>query len=375
MPRSLDVEKLSESLASLGLSQSDLAKQVGVSRNAVSKWMKGEALPRPDKLLKVALAAGLSYDDIIRTTNEREPVVAFRKRGARKTRSEHVQRAKDMGRLLERLVPFVPFDDLRQHPTLKSPVPEYNYLQRVARDVRKQVGVAQNEPVEFHSLVQRFDEFSVVLVPVMWGRREAHENALHIRLPESDTTWIYLNLDTHSHDFKFWISHELGHVISPTLSDDEAEDFADRFACALLFPRECAEEAYGELRRFSNPRSILGRLTGLAEQFGISPITVLEGVEEYVRASGSEPLSFERKLVYPAATNFNKQHYTVREALFNGDDPAAASYIERSESVFSTPFFDALRKYLRESQADASFVHAVLNCPLVDARAIASELG
>lgn len=56
-------------------------------------------------------------------------------------------------------------------------------------------------------------------------------------LPESDTTWVYLNLDTNVHDLKFWMAHELGHCLSPSLTGTEvAEDFADAFAGALLFP-------------------------------------------------------------------------------------------------------------------------------------------
>jgi len=40
------------------------------------------------------------------------------------------------------------------------------------------------------------------------------------------------------HDFKFWMAHELGHCLSPSLTGEDAEDFADGFVGALLFPKD-----------------------------------------------------------------------------------------------------------------------------------------
>jgi len=340
----------------------------------VSKWLGGRSFPRPDKLLKLALAVGLPYDELVCETPTNEPVVAFRKRGARKTTAAHVARAKDMGRLLARLVPYLPFDDLRQPPSLRKPNTDYAYLQRVSREIRGEIGVAPDAPVGFHALIQRFEDFSVVLVPVLWGRKDAHENALHIRLPESETTWVFLNLDSHAHDFKFWIAHELGHVVSPSLAGDVAEDFADRFAGALLFPEACAANAYVTLRRRSNPASLLGQLSELAKAFEVSPITVFEEVAQWAKAHGEPALEIEKRAIYPVTTHFNKGFPTIRENLFDGEEPSAADYIEKARSLFRTPFFEALSAYLRESGAGAGYVHAILNTSLVDAKEIAAEL-
>jgi hypothetical protein len=241
--------------------------------------------------------------------------------------------------------------------------------------VRQKIGVASNDPVDFHSLIQRFEEFAVVLVPVMWGEKDAHQNALHIRLPESETTWIFLNLDSQSHDFKFWVSHELGHVISPSLVGDEAEDFADNFAGALLFPETCAAEEYPVLRRRSNVGSIINHIKDVAQRFGVSPITIFEEIDRYARAHGEQPIGLKKASIYPAATNFNKRYYTIRENCFDDEEPTVASYIKKSEEIFRTPFFNALSSYLRESEAGAGYVHAVLDTSLVDAKAIAVELG
>lgn len=49
----------------LGLSQEKLAEQVGVSRQAVSKWEVGDAVPDTDKLLPLARALGISVDTLL----------------------------------------------------------------------------------------------------------------------------------------------------------------------------------------------------------------------------------------------------------------------------------------------------------------------
>lgn len=49
----------------LGLSQEKLAEQLGVSRQAVSKWELGDAVPDTDKLVPLARALGISVDTLL----------------------------------------------------------------------------------------------------------------------------------------------------------------------------------------------------------------------------------------------------------------------------------------------------------------------
>lgn len=70
-----------------GLSQEGLAEQVGVSRQAVSKWEVGDAVPDTDKLVPLARALGITTDYLLgNMSDEREeperPDSATQKRGA-----------------------------------------------------------------------------------------------------------------------------------------------------------------------------------------------------------------------------------------------------------------------------------------------------
>ena len=51
--------------AALGLSQERLAELVGVSRQAVSKWEVGDALPDTDRLLPLARVLEITVDELL----------------------------------------------------------------------------------------------------------------------------------------------------------------------------------------------------------------------------------------------------------------------------------------------------------------------
>ena len=72
-----------------GLSQERLAEQVGVSRQAVSKWEVGDAIPDTDKLVPLARALGITVDELLgnspeepeRSEEKKEPVVIVKQPG------------------------------------------------------------------------------------------------------------------------------------------------------------------------------------------------------------------------------------------------------------------------------------------------------
>ena len=120
---------------------------------------------------------------------------------------------------------------------------------------------------------------------------------------------------------------------------------------------------------------MINHIKRVAERFRVSPITVFEEIDRYARSHEYAPLRLDKKAIYPAATNFNKRYDTIRETLLDREAPSAAAYIKKAEEIFRTPFFKALSEHLREAEAGAGFVHAIMNISIMDAKAIVSELG
>lgn len=56
----LNMNKVIESATRTGLNRSRLAKDLDVSRETVSQWLKGGKFPRPDKPLKLSMYLGLN---------------------------------------------------------------------------------------------------------------------------------------------------------------------------------------------------------------------------------------------------------------------------------------------------------------------------
>lgn len=374
--KELNVKKIAEKLDSLGLSQSNLASELHVSREAVSKWMKNEKFPRAEKVLRLAKLLKLHFDEIVtKIEPEGGPVIAFRKKGSHKISKDYIEDAKYMGSLLEKLVPYLPFDDFYRPPSLMDPNLDFDYIHKITKEIRANIGAAGKSEIPFQSLIIFFSQYRAVIIPVFWGSREQHENALHIYLPKTMTTWIYLNLDSKIHDFKFWMAHELGHVISPDLKGDKAEDFADAFAGALLIDEETAESEYIHLRQLGTIPKQINRIKAIAQDLVVSPITVYYEINKYAKHTKKPEIDLEtNRAIFKATTVFGKQFKTVSQILFNNRKPAPAEYISCPKEVFQSPFFDALRTFLKESKRSAGFIQNILSLPLADAQLLYEEL-
>ena len=374
MEKKLNIQRISQSMDEKGYNQAALSQNLGVSRTIVSAWFKGRKFPRPDKLLKLGLELGLPFHDlVIKSITASEPIVAFRKKGRRKTTDLHIENAKEIGQLLDLLVPYLPFEDLFEPPSLKTPKLDYSYIQKAAQRIRSEIKVKDSELIDFEQMIGKLNNFEVILIPVFHGKCEHHENALHIFLPTSKTTWIFLNLDSNLHDFKFWMAHELGHVLSPSLTGDSAEDFADIFAQALLFPGIQAKRAYMSLKRLRSSRSRIREIIKLADSLTISPITVYKAINDFATASGLVELNLEPD-IYAVTTNFNKNYPNVSEILFDENPCSASDYIKKTKELFGSPFFEALRVYLSENEKSSGFIQSILNCSILDAKEIHTEL-
>lgn len=376
MNRRLNAPKILETLDKLGWSRSDLAEHIGVSRQAISQWFKAEKYPRPRHLLKIATSLDLTFEDIvIKEVDGFEPVIAFRKKGRHKITEDYIKNTSRMGKLLENLVPYLTFESrFTKAASLKNPILEYEYIHEVAAGIRESIN-SDHGAIPFDNLIKCFAVYNAVIIPVLWGSKDNHENALHVYLPRSMTTWIYLNLDSNIHDFKFWMAHELGHVNAPELNEDEGEDFADAFAGALLIDVETAKQTYFEVKKLRTKPHRISRIKKVAAELLISPITVYLEMNRYADFVGEEQIDLDsRAEIYRASTVFNKQYPTVAEFVFKKEKPTTREYIESPRNLFDSNFFDILREYLAKERKSPGYIQNILNIPLADAQQIYQEL-
>jgi len=374
--KKLNISAINTQLDELGLSNIKVAEEIGVTRQAISSWFNGEKFPRPAKLLKLAQLLKLSFQDlVIKLDTSNEPVVAFRKKGSHKISIEYIEDAKDKGFLLEKIVPYLPYDSLSSPPVLIQPQLDYSYIQKTASRVRQEICKEENDIINFEDIIDFFNRQHAVIIPVFWGNRKNHENALHIFLPKSMTTWIYLNLDSKIHDFKFWMAHELGHIKAPMLQSDDAEDFADSFAGALLVGQKLAEREYIHLRRLTNKSHQINRIKEIADELMISPLTIYYEINKYAKFKRKPLLSLENNNeIFKANTYFCNQYETVAELLFESLPPSPKNYLESARKYFNSPFFESLQNFMTAQKKSVGFLQALLNLSPADSQVLYEEV-
>jgi len=344
---------------------------LGVSAQSVTNWFKGKDFPRPDKLLKLATILQLSFSQLVAPPPD-QPVVAFRKKAGAKTTDEHILKALGIGGLLKPLVDFLP-----ELPTLRtqisSPSTSYARLQSDASQVRNKLGLGERSVLGYEALIAEFKACGAVLVPVLWGQKQQHKNGMHILLPASDVTFVFINLDTKLEDFKFWMAHELAHVYTTELAGSDAgEDFADAFAGALLFPEVCAQLAYADAVQAANATGEVHVLQQHARHHQISLNTVFQQAQGYARENQLPSLRVIETTIHRVRNSTEPQ--LVSTLLFDPTPPKPAQYLAAASNVFQSEFFLALKRMIRAHGTGPSYVQQIMDVSLSDAIALYDEL-
>ncbi len=372
MEKTLNSPAVQSALAQRGMTQGELAAAVGTSSQAVTNWLKGKDFPRPASLLKLAATLSLTFEQLVTTGDGDRPIIAYRKKANVKTTAAHLAKAEGIGMLLKPLVAHLP-EQRALRTLITSPSTDYDRLQTAVSQTRERLGIGAAAVLDYEHLIGEFRQCGAILVPVLWGNKGNHENALHIRLKKEDVTFIFLNLDTHLEDFKFWMAHELAHVFTPELSGtNPGEDFADAFAGALLFPQACTESTYRSAIQVKQSSRVVQVLMDQAENHMISLFTVYQQVQQFAKANGLPLLNIEEKSIHAVRNCWRGS--LVSQALFDPMPPSPQRYIAACENTFQSGFFHALKRMIIESGTGASYIQQVLDTTLQDALALHEEL-
>lgn len=361
----LNTTLIREKMQQLGLSQTGLAELCKVSKEAVSNWLSGESIPRPNKAKALAAALKLTIEAIFAADEPNsEPIVAFRTRRNRAVTGEAKEAADDIARHLRELVPFVRRKTLFVPPVLEQPVLEDEYIQEAVQQVRARANVPMNEPLSRECLLELHREFGSFLVPVLWGREKSgHENALSVLLPDSRTSWVIFSLNAKDDDFNYWLAHELGHCYSlHVLQGNDGEHFSERFAQELLFPSEVAKHALEDVRSNLAPKE---RAAWYAGKFNISVVTVVKQLDKAAVSLGQEVTGLDNRAFWQDWSTNRQSVPTVAEQMFGVSELSTEEYVLKSEEEFDTPVFRALAQWqAQEGGRSPAFLSAALNIEL-----------
>jgi transcriptional regulator with XRE-family HTH domain len=363
--KTLNTVAISSKMEKLGMNQAFIAEKLSVSRETVSNWLKNETMPRPPALLALSKLLKLSFDEIVSTDKTSIGSFAYRTNRNTKVTSEKVTIADEMMHALTMMSSFFHFSSAFSVPPLTNPVLDYSYIQQIVTSIRSSMSASNETRITEKQIFNYYKQFATVFVPVLWGKNG--DDGLHISLTECPIHFIYLNLQKNNADFKFWILHELAHILTPSIASDIKEKFADEFAGAFLYPDSVAKEFYRTLFEYKDTGIVINKIIAEASSWNISPITVFRQLQAYAVQNGLPQLTFN---IYPACQNYIKTVKLVSDILFNEESPSVDKYIDQTKICYKTQIWDALTKYLKESHKSASFVQKLLNISYSDAKGV-----
>lgn len=370
----LNTTLIREKMQALGLSQTGLAEQCEVSKEAVSNWMAGESIPRPKKARRLAEVLELAVDALFSSAEGvAEPVVAYRTRMNRAVTGPAMEAAEDIGRHLRELVPFIQREPLFVPPVLEHPSLDEAYIREATRQVRERVGVAPTAPLSREQILDLHRHFGSILVPVLWDKSKVgHENALSVLLPDSRTSWVLFSLNAKDDDFNYWLAHELGHCYSlHALRDDAGEAFAEAFAQELLFPTEAAEMALDESVARGGFRE---HATWCAGKYDISVVTILKQMVKVAESRGMSKDDIIPDGFWQDWSVGRASMPTVAETMLDNASLTVEEYVVGAEDVFGTPVFKALAQWQSQEGKSPAFMRSALNLDVVTAMELAAFL-
>lgn len=380
MNKRLNIELIKRAMDSLGFNNSQLSERLAVSRTIVGEWVAGKKFPRPDKLVRLGMLLRLPHSDLVVDDTPLAAVVNFRKKARRALTDAHFADALKKAMLLDLIADYLPDGALEVPPVLKRPSLDYAYIQKAAAMVRGLAGKSVTDLINYSDLVEIIHVYDVVPVPVFWGVTSSRDNdahGLYVESPRSKKEWMYINLDSYLLDFKFWIAHEIGHIITKCTCDaDFSENFAEFFAQSFLFPEEMAAKAYGKLAGL-NANQLVAEMIALSEPLFISPYTIYKSVNSYADENGLDQLE-KLNSAYVAIKKYVEKKSTLIEKLrsdsersFAGEDKEYLSpeeYVYFAETYFKTPIFDSLRKFLGETSRGDGFLQSLFDIQAVEAK-------
>lgn len=251
-----------------GLSQSELAKELGVTQGYLSKVEQGLIAVGDSVIDKFAKALGFPTEFFLRPGDVFPPNLYYRKRAKTTTKTLTKAEAEmNIHRLnLQSLLQSV---DLDIKPLPNMLVEELGSPQIIARQLRQFWGIPSGPILNLVDLVEKH---GVIVVMCNFESTDIDGRSMYTN---SRQPIIFLNTNLPADRQRFTLAHELGHLIMhmSSLAPEGTEKEADAFASEFLIPEK-------ELRKQIPIRLTISALADLKRYWKVSMQAILYSAHE-----------------------------------------------------------------------------------------------
>lgn len=305
-------KKIKELVKGKNITLINLAKQIGVSRQAVNDWINGK-VPKGNHL--VALCRILSVNPENFFSDDGPDAISMPVHRTRKNAKVNKYMQQDaMAMAEEYKILFKNIADSVVVPVIRTKGRDEESAMRIAETLRKLSGVKSDEPMDYGDAFHMLTELGITTIFRDFPD-SIKDYAFYTRI--YDHRVVFVNNSTNVLDLIFPVLHEAVHAIRDEayiseFYDSEEEDFCDYVANYVQFPDDYVSFIYDTIEGLPTSHKI-----NTLKMFGRKNGHSLYGVHKRLKTFNKNN-SFN---VGGADTNLKKEFKTIGDILFESDDP------------------------------------------------------
>lgn len=232
------------------LSLKEAGKLLNMSSTAISKYEKGDIIPNSSKLIEFANAYKVKTIDLIKVyKTPKMEFTSFRKK--KRLTGGNLELLKQL--ILEEVSKYLEVLDLSNVNSntfkfKKYSCNDFNDAEKAAEKFRNFIEISNKQPIS--DLINILENLGIIIIQVKnYDNRFSDFDGLS-EIVEGVPVIVLLDGITDGARQRFTIAHELGHLILDIKNEKiDAEKLANRFASALLMPKEAIINEFGLLRK------------------------------------------------------------------------------------------------------------------------------
>ncbi|MFA4906912.1 MAG: helix-turn-helix transcriptional regulator [archaeon] len=291
-----------------GLSLADLARQVGVSRQAVNDWIGGQ-IPKGLFLITLCDILNLDPDELfIKEPDKSVQVLVYRPKRKSKVNPEQEEQMKELAGRYKKLFPSTGPTTIRQTLTV-SDFNEEN-AKVIAAKLSQMSGVPEENPLDYlhaFKLLQTLDIY-VIFSEFPVSKLYAFYTCIN------NHRVVFINFKTNLLDLIFPLLHETVHSIirnnKTMLVEDAEEDFCDMVASSTQFPDVYINEIFN-LIRIIDPGKQINALKDYCRKNHHAMCGIIKRIKK------NNP---EFNLSYGGADNVLRREFDIMEKVLHESD-------------------------------------------------------
>jgi len=310
--------KIKERAKEVGISLTKLARTIGVSRQTIASWSRGQ-VPRGERLIELCRVLETSPSSFFAPET---PVLVSvpQHRTIRKKRvTDAIQEESwKMAEMYINLFRTAPSSSIL--PVVRATERDDRNAKKIAMHLREISGIKHDKPMDFKHAFQILEKLGIYSIFRAFPESISKQlYAFYSRI--CDQRVIFVNTNTNVIDLIFQLIHEAVHAVrdeEPDLFNDPVEeDFCDAVANYVQFPDEYVRQVAQSVRGRRKDITV-NILKDFAREYKHS----LFGIQKRLNSLGL----LKGVNLGGADTNVKREFQTVGEFLFKEKDPR--SYVE-----------------------------------------------